>query len=167
MSRKPASLFHEEQRLSQRRTRLLTAIPPAGMLLLAIWQVALGHPLGKNPMSNGSLIGWTIFLWLVYLRLITSKLVTDVRPGEVRVTMRGLWRKQRISLEKVQAAERVTFNAATDWGGYGIRYTRKGKAYLASGNEGAQLDLAGGGVLLIGSQHAADLVRAIEDAKGR
>ena len=63
------------------RLRILTAIPPVVMTLLAIWQVGLGHRWGKQPMSNAGVIGWAIFLWLVYLRLITVKLVTDLRHG--------------------------------------------------------------------------------------
>lgn len=147
--------------MSQRRTQLLTAIPPVAMMLLVIWQVGLGHPWGKHPMSNGNVIGWTIFLWLIYLRLMTVKLVTEVRPGELFVAMRGLWRAQRIPWSSVQSARQVTFNPVRDWGGYGIRSTVKGKAYIASGTEGAQLELSGGALLLVGSQKAAELVRAI------
>lgn len=159
-------IFHEEQRLSQSRTRLLTAIPPVAMLLLLIWQVVLGHPWGKNPMSNASLVAWTIFLWLIYLRLMTIKLVTDVQPGEVRVGLRGFWRAQKIPIISVQSVEPVTFDPIADWGGYGVRTTSKGKAYIAGGHEGARLELTGGGIVLIGSQKTRDLVRAINQQRG-
>ena len=52
------------------------------MLGLLIWQVILGHPWGKQPMSNANVIGWTMFLWLIYFRLITVRLVTEVRDRE-------------------------------------------------------------------------------------
>ena len=92
MSRKAEHLFYEEQTFRQRRIRVLLAVPPSLLLLLVIWQAVLGHPWGKRPMSNASLIGWTIFLWLVYLRLVRIRLVTELRPSELQVSMRGLWR---------------------------------------------------------------------------
>lgn len=144
---------------------MLTAIPPVAMLMLLIWQAGLGHPWGRNPMSNASLIGWTIFLWLIYLRLMTIKLVTEVRPGELVVAMRGFWRARRIPLSSVQSVEQVRFDPVRDWGGYGIRSTRKGRAYIASGNEGAQIELTGGERVLIGSQKAGELVRAIHQGR--
>ena len=67
MPSKSEPLFYEEQPFRQLRLRILTAIPPVVMTLLAIWQVGLGHRWGKQPMSNGSVIGWAVFLWLIYL----------------------------------------------------------------------------------------------------
>jgi len=154
-------LFHEVQRFRLKRPRILLAIPPVAMLMLLIWQVILGHPWGRQPMSNGSVIGWTIFLWLVYFRLVTVRLVTEVRPSELSVAMRGLWRKRRIALSEIQAARAVTYDAARDWGGYGIRSTRRGHAYIAGGNRGVCLQLAKGGTILIGSERPKELVSAI------
>jgi hypothetical protein len=154
-------LFYEEQPFRQLRLRILTAIPPVVMTLLAIWQVGLGHRLGKEPMSNGSLIGWSVFLWIVYLRLITVKLVTELRPGELRVRMRGLWRSHSIPLSDIKSVNAITFDAARDWGGYGIRSTRRGTAYLAGGDHGAELEMKNGSVVLIGSRRSGELALAI------
>jgi len=161
MPRKPEPLFYEEQSFRQTRLRILTAIPPIALTLGAIWQVALGHRWGKQPMSDAGLIVWSIFLWLVYLRLMMVKLVTEVRPGELRVRMRGLFRSIRIPLDKMNSATAVTFDPVRDWGGYGFRRTKKGTAYLASGGEGAELRLASGALVLIGSHRAAELMTAI------
>jgi hypothetical protein len=161
MPRKSEPAFYEEQNFRQARLRILTAIPPVAMTLLAIWQVALGHPWGMQPMSNAGVIGWSIFLWLVYLRLITVKLITELRAGELRVRMHGLWRSLRIPLNTVKSADAVTFDAVRDWGGYGIRSTSHGRAYIAAGNQGVELRTISGGVVLIGSQRSAELARAI------
>src|ERR1700722_7462792 len=110
MPGKPKPLFHEEQSFRQTRLRILTAIPPVAMTLGAIWQVALGHRWGKQPLSDTGLVVWSIFLWLVYLRLMLVKLITEIRPGELRVRMRGLWRSIRIPLDKVNSASAVTFD---------------------------------------------------------
>lgn len=161
MSRKPERLFYEEQTFRQRRTRLLLAVPPSILLLLVIWQVVLGHPWGKQPMSNASLIGWTIFLWLVYLRLILVRLVTELQPRDLLVSMRGLWRKRRIPLSNIKSVEVVKFEPVRDYGGYGIRTTRQGTAYIAGGNDGVRLQLAGGATVLIGSRQSKELADAI------
>jgi len=153
--------FQEVQSFRLKRPRILLAIPPVSMLLLLIWQVILGHPWGRQPLSNASVVGWTIFLWLVYLRLVTVRLVTEVRPGEVSVAMRGFWRERHIPLTEIKAAQAVTYDAARDWGGYGIRTTRRGQAYIAGGNRGVRLKLAKGGMILIGSERPEEMVLAI------
>jgi hypothetical protein len=160
-------LFHEEQSLRQPRLLILTAIPPVAMLLLAIWQVGLGHPWGKQPMSNAGIVGWTIFLWLIYFRLITIKLVTDVLPNELSVAMRGLWRSYRVSLDAVRSIRAVTFDPVRDWGGYGVRSTSRGKAYIARGNQAVELELKKEGVVLVSSNRPAELLRALESAMRR
>jgi len=161
MSRIAERFFHEEQSFRQRRVRVLLAVPPSILLLLVVWQVVLGHPWGKQPMSNASLIGWTIFLWLVYLRLVLVRLVTELRPHELLVSMRGLWRKRRIPVNDIKSVEIVKFDPVRDYGGYGIRTTRQGTAYIAGGNDGVRLQLVSGATVLIGSGRSKELAEAI------
>ena len=131
------------------------------MLGLLIWQVILGHPWGKHPMSNANLIGWTLFLWLIYFRLITVRLVTQVRNGELVIAMRGLWRSRRIPLDRIQSVETIDHDPAQDYGGYGIRTTSAGKAYVAGGGGGVRLNLAAGEKVVVGSQRPAELAAAL------
>jgi hypothetical protein len=158
---KPEILFHEEQRFRLMRQRILLAIPPLSTLLLVVWQVILGHPWGKHPASNASLIGWTVFLWLIYFRLVTVRLVTDVRAGVLSVAMRGVWRRRRIPLCEIKSAKTIIYDPARDYGGYGIRITPRGHAYIAGGNRGVRLELVKGGAVVIGSEHPEELASAI------
>ncbi|HLW77755.1 MAG TPA: hypothetical protein VKS01_12235 [Bryobacteraceae bacterium] len=160
-------LFFEEQKFRQRRMIILTAIPPMLMTLLAIWQAGLGNKWGRQPMSNASVIGWAIFLWVVYLRLITVKLVTQLLPGELRIAMRGVWRSARVRLAEVKSVRATTLDAVSEWGGYGIRRSKRGVAYLAGGNQGVELQLRDGSVAVIGSGRAAELARRIEGELGK
>jgi hypothetical protein len=153
-------LYYEEQSFQPARMKILTAILPAGMLLLTILQAGFGVKWGRQ--SNGSLIGWTIFLWLVYFRLMMVNLVTEVRPGELRVRMRGLWRSRKIPLTTIASANVVSFDPVRDWGGFGIRTTRRGRAYIARGSEGVELRLRDGTMILVGSARAAELARLIQ-----
>ena len=72
-------------------------------------------------MSNGNVIGWTIFLWAIFFRLVTVRLVTEVRDGQLVISLRGFWRSRRIRLSEIQSAEPISFDAIRDYGGYGIR----------------------------------------------
>jgi len=154
-------LFYERQSFRQWRIRLLLAIPPLILTLLAIWQVGLGHPFGKQPMSNGRMIGWAMFLWLVYLRLATVRLVTEVRAGELSVAMRGLWRSRKIPATDIKSVQVVSFDPARDYGGYGIRSTRQATAYLAGGNQGVRVELKRGLPVVVGSERARELADAV------
>ena len=161
MARNDAS-FHEVQRLPLRRAALMLAIPPLGMSALLLWQVVLGHPWGEHPMSNASVIGWTIFLWIVYLRLLTVRLVTEVRDRDLVVTMRGLWRAHRVPLANISSAEVVDFDPIRDYGGYGVRSNREGNAYIANGHAGIRLKLSDGSNLVVGSQRASALASVLK-----
>lgn len=134
------------------------------MLGVLIWQVVLGRPLGKNPMSNGNVIFWTIFLWLIYFRLITIRLVTDVKNGQLAIKMRGAWRTRRVALSDIQSTEVIDHDPARDYGGYGVRFTREGKAYIASGGLGVKLILKNGEKVIIGSRRPNDLVSALHQS---
>jgi hypothetical protein len=158
-------VFRESQRLPLRRTGVVLAIPPAGMLALLIWQVVLGHAWGKAPMSNGNVIGWTIFLWVIYFRLITVRLVTEVRNGELIVAMRGLWRSRHVPLARVQSVEVLDHDPVRDFGAYGVRSTRAGTAYIAGGGGGVCVALSGGEKLVIGSHRADELARLLRSPK--
>lgn len=157
-------LFREVQRFPLRRIAVALASPPCFMLGLLIWQVVLGHAWGKHPMSNADVIGWTIFLWLVYIRLITVRLVTEVRKGKLIVRMRGLWRLRRVPLDSIQSVETITHDIGRDYGGYGIRSIRGGKAYVANGDRAVRLKLAGGEKLVLGSEHPDELAQLLRTA---
>jgi len=159
-----AAEFHEVQRLPLRRAAIVVAIPPIGMLVLLVWQVVLGHPWGRRPMSNASVIGWTIFLWLVYLRLMTVRLVTDLREDKLTVAMRGLWRRRRISISEIAALEAASFDPEREYGGYGIRSSRQETAYLATGNRGVRVTLSNGARIVVGSQRAEELADVLHRA---
>jgi hypothetical protein len=139
----------------------MLAIPPCGMTALLIWHVVLGHPWGKQQLSNASVIGWTIFLWLIYARLLTVRLVTEIRDGEMLVALRGFWRARRIPIATIASVEIVHFDSVRDYGGYGIRVTKKGKAYLAGGEDGVRVTLKDGSEVVVGSRRTKELAAAL------
>jgi hypothetical protein len=165
MAPEAALLFRELQAIRQPRVWALIAILPTGFTLLLIWQVLLGHPAGPHPMPNANVIGWTIFLWLVWLRLVTIKLATRVQRGKLSISLRGLWTVRRIALADVSKIEVIAYRPVEDYGGYGIRLSKRGRAYIASGDRGVRLTFAKGGSILIGSQIPEKLAQAVEAAR--
>lgn len=130
-------------------------------------QVLCGGALGSHPAS---VPGLTLLFVLLGLGLpfffYRMSLTTEVQPGEVRVRF---WpfhlRPVKIPLHLVRDYELVTYNPISDYGGWGIRWSWKGRAYNVSGNKGVQLHFYNKKPLLIGSQRAQELFRAIGEAK--
>ncbi|MBE0481658.1 MAG: hypothetical protein IBX68_11860 [Dehalococcoidia bacterium] len=75
------------------------------------------------------------------------------------------WSYRRIPLDEVESCEARTYSPLKEYGGWGIRYGRKGKAYNVSGNRGVQLVLSSGERILLGSRTPEDLALAINSAR--
>ncbi len=162
-------LFREEQRFRQ---------PWLWALVLAIvtfvWYSFLVHmflhrPVGQSATADVVLVVFWLLFGVGLLALIWwTRLVTEVRNDGLYVRLIPFHRRwQKVPYAQVVRFEACTYNPIRDYGGGGIRYGRKGKAYNVSGNRGVQLELAGGRRLLIGSQQPEAIVRAMEEAMGR
>ncbi|SFG86400.1 DUF6141 family protein [Pontibacter chinhatensis] len=132
-----------------------------------VYQVLLGGQYGNRPVSDVQL---SILFVLVGLGLpyffYRMSLTTEVRPGVVQVRFWPFHVKPReIPLHLVRDYEQVVYNPIGDYGGWGIRWGFKGKAYNMSGNEGVKLYFYNRKPLLIGSQRADELFRALTEAK--
>ncbi len=129
-----------------------------------IRQILLGQPFGDRPAPDALII---VFLLLFGLGLpwlfIVANLRTEVRADAVYVRLYPFHlRDVRIAPETIISAAAGSYNPLTDYGGWGIRMGRGGKAYNASGNQGVRLELNSGQHLLIGSQRAPELAAALE-----
>jgi len=160
-----STTFSEAQSFQQWHRWIVLAFPPAALLFMTVRQVVFHKPWGSPPRSDGGLIFLTVLLVAVYVRLVTARLVTRLRNGEIAVGMGGLWKLRRIPLKQVRAAEAVTYNAMIDFGGYGIRSGRRGKAYIARGNRAVELALSDGQKILIGSQIPDVLLQRLKEAR--
>ncbi len=62
-----------------------------------------------------------------------------------------------IPREMIDKAEVVTYKPLRDYGGWGIRFGSKGKAYNVRGDKGLQLSLQNGRQILFGTQKEQEL----------
>ena len=160
--------FHEEQQFRQPWLWMLLLAMIVGVSALYLYglytQLVLGQHWGDRPMSDTGLVisaalvvGITGGITVLFLKL---KLITTVDPDGVHVRFFPLTRKH-IPFRNIVSSKARTYRPIREYGGWGIRFSRKGRAYNVSGNRGVQLELREGKPLLIGSQKAEQLADAI------
>ena len=148
---------------------LLIVMTLAAVILFGygmIKQLVFGQPWGDRPMSDTALaiVGPLVILFTIgmtYL-FVKLKLVVEVRDEGLYIRFFPLSR-QIMRYENIEESYVRTYKPLKEYGGWGIRYGRKGKAYNVSGNQGVQLELSGGKKLLIGSQQPEKLADAISE----
>ena len=169
-------LFYEVQNFRRSRWILFVITPISAFLVVfftyaIIRQLIMGIPVGDKPLSNIWLAIVAPFFIalgvLLFWLFLTSRL-------ETRVTDKGLFirfypfhiRKIKIPLEEIEDFQVCSYNPVLDYGGWGIRYGAKGKAYNVSGNRGVRLTFRDGTTLLIGSQRSEEFAQALSRAIG-
>ena len=101
--------------------------------------------------------GWIILAIMLalgpVLLIYNTGLDTEVRDCGVCIRFRPFHRKWRIfGFDNIMEAEACTYRPLKDYGGWGIRYGFKGKAYNVSGNKGVMLVFSDQKNVLIGSR---------------
>ena len=74
--------------------------------------------------------------------------------------------RRTIPIAEVTHFEARTYSPLREYGGWGIRGMGSSRAYNVSGNRGVELTLMDGRKVMIGSQRADELARAIAAAQG-
>lgn len=94
--------------------------------------------------------------------LLMTKLQIEVNPHGIFVRLYPFQRRVRkIDLDGVTGARLVAFRPVRDYGGYGLRVRRDGKAYIVQGERGVRLDYANGYHILIAARNSEALYTAI------
>jgi len=161
--------FREVRRF--RQIWIWALILPVSLLLIVLFgygmlkQLVFDQPWGSKPMSDTGLAIFGSFMLLLGIGLLylfyALKVVTEVRKDGIFIRYSFL-SHQKISFEEINHYKVQTYNPIRDYGGWGIRYGKNGKAYNVNGNRGVQLKFLDGKQLLIGSQQPEELIQAIE-----
>jgi len=116
----------------------------------------------EEGISTGILL-WIIFpMFGINGLLYFAKLVTEVREEGIYlrfIPFHFKWVK--IDYTNIEQYESIKYNPMRDYGGWGIKWGREGKAYNISGNLGVKLMLNDGKRIMIGSQRPDQMVEAI------
>lgn len=156
-----ASLFRERQRFHHGGVgRLILVASVVALVAVAVIPASRGAA-SELPGLFGLAIGGSVvaLLFCCELRVV-------VRPDALHVRFFPLTRQHRYSWDEIESAQARTYRPIAEFGGWGVRFGRRGKAYNVYGNRGVQLELTGGRRLLIGSQRADELAAAIRSARG-
>jgi len=162
------AVFREVQQFRQRWLWIFLLITSLLIVILfgygMIKQLAFGHTWGNRPMSNKALaiVGMVVIVFVVGLIYLfyTMKLITEVQDNDLFVQFFPL-SQQVISFDSVRRCEVRIYNPIKEYCGWGIRYSKRGKAYNVSGNRGVEIEFHSGKPLLIGSQKPEELEKAI------
>lgn len=158
--------FREVQKFRQFWITSLVLIPAVMTLYGAYQQLVLGQPFGSNPASDTTMIFLTIiFGFLFPVFIFSMKLVTEVRSDGVYVRFFPFHLSfKKFGYTDIASYKAVHYSALRDYGGWGIRYGRNGKAYNISGNDGVMLEFTNGKHLLIGSQKVHEFLMALDQS---
>lgn len=159
-------LFREQQRFTQVWLWLILAAMSTVYIWGFVQQVLFSRPWGDHPASDLAL---TVLVLLMAgglpLLMFCCRLVTEVRADALYVRFIPFHlRPVRIDYATITSCLAVKYSPLLDYGGWGLRYGRSGKAYNVSGNLGVRLEFSAGAPLLIGSREPLELAAAIQHA---
>ncbi len=163
-----AMVFREEQNFDWRAYALMVLVEVVVSLTLFYF-----YQRGHDPLAEDGLRGMALSLFALagltspmFVTVGFLRMTTEVTPTDVRVWFGWVPTYRRfIAVGQIQKIEVVTYRPLRDYFGWGIRSGRDGdRALTARGNRGVRLELADGGVILLGSQRPDALAVAIERA---
>lgn len=163
--------FKEVQRFNQVWLWIFLIVISLYLVYLAIssvyTQIYLGHSWGNKPMSDNMLWFFAVFMFVTGLGLplffATFQLTTKIDEHGIYYRLKPFQRKYRlIKWTEISKAYIRKYRPILEYGGWGIRYGKGGKAINVAGKLGIQLQLTNKKNLLIGTQkptEAGEVIR--------
>ena len=155
-------LFKEAQRFNQKWIIILISIP----LLLTLWgvvqQLIFDKPFGTNPAPD-----WVVLLTMlipVLLIFFFFKLTLHTRIDKNGIYYRfaPIHRKERwIKWSEIKDVHVRKYKPIAEYGGWGFRTGRSGKALNVSGRMGLQIEFNDGKRLLLGTGKPQEIERLL------
>ena len=146
--------FREVQRFSQPWLWVIILVITGVTWWAVIQQLLMGKPFGTSPGPN-----WLVMVFLGVLGFgfpwffIVLRLETGIGEEGVYARFFPFHLSPKVfKWDEIAAVEAVTYRPILDYGGWGIRYGRKGRAYNVKGNRGIYITFMNGKRLMIGSQ---------------
>jgi hypothetical protein len=155
MKKKP--LFNEKQRFTQ---WWLWVIIVFG-LLIGSYSIYMQYI--EGTISKDIFFIYTLFEALILLLFVSLRLETTISKDEVQVLFFPFhWKKRKYPFSTIKKMEVITYSPISDYGGWGVRISTKGKAFNVRGDKGLKLYFDHRKPLLIGTQKPEELQKCIE-----
>ncbi|MBC8265576.1 MAG: hypothetical protein H8E84_01285 [Flavobacteriales bacterium] len=133
-----------------------------------LWVILLSFPIMSfGPFDNNS-INYTYVAIGILLPLVFY--LFELR---IKVSNEGLhyqffpfhFKSYMIKHEEIEKAKAMEYSPLKEYGGWGIKYGFKGKAYNVSGNKGVKVFLKNGNNIMFGSQKHKELAKALKSVR--
>lgn len=155
MNQKP--LFYEKQKFNQKWLWIIIILAnTAGFH-------ALYQDYQKDNFAFTILVGYCIFIAIFILLFYFMNLETTITKEAIAIKYFPFHLKKRMySFAEIQHLEVIKYNPIGDYGGWGVRLSRYGKAFNVKGEYGLKLYFTNRKPLLIGTQKPDELKKILE-----
>jgi hypothetical protein len=144
--------FYEEQSFTQPWVQLLLYLLWACFILVTILMVE------KKAMGLLPSLLLLLFVSVFIIAFKSLKLITRITHDAIRYRFYPFQPQFRIIRKQdIAALGLTTYDAISDYGGWGIRFGKKGTAYTVRGRSGLLITLASGKNILIGTSKLQEL----------
>lgn len=130
-------------------------------------QIILGEPLGSRPAPDALLvIIWLLTGIVMPFAAYKSELVLEV--DHARFAYRFIpfhINRQEYPISAITNIEKVKIRPVLNFGGYGIRYSFKGKGYIQGGSKGIKVSFRSGRPVFFSTNHPDEFVEAFKKIK--
>ena len=156
-------LYAESQRFDQWWIWGILLVAPVVFCWLIYRQIILGVEVGDNPLPDFVLFAIALVLGGGPVGLIYAcRLDTVVTRYGLFIRFRPFHRRWvEFLYPNVLEVEVASYRGLRDYGGWGIRYGARGKAYTVRGDQGVMVRLHDGKNIMIGSQNVESFARAM------
>jgi hypothetical protein len=133
-----------------------------------LWVILLSFPIiSVGPFDDNEI---NIYYVLIGLAIPLLFYIIELR---IKVSKEGLHyqffpfhlKDHIIKLEDIEKFKAIEYSPLKEYGGWGIKYGFKGKAYNVSGNKGVKIFLKNGLNIMFGSQRYNELAKALKQVK--
>jgi len=132
-----------------------------GLILIVVLAITTAMAWIELGAELPERIGWALVLPILAVALtVATELRVTVEPGALRIRFFP-FTTRTIERRAIAGIEARTYRPIREYGGWGLRFSRRGRAYSISGDRGVELTLTDGRKVMIGSRRAEALAAAL------
>tara|TARA_B100000497_G_scaffold22514_1_gene26415 strand:- start:103 stop:594 length:492 start_codon:yes stop_codon:yes gene_type:complete len=152
--------FKEEQKFNQWWLWLILILMGVLPIIGIYKQLILEEKLGDNPMSDISLLIFSIIMFSLVGLFLIMKLKTSIDKNGINMYFFPFIKKS-VDWQQIKNVKVINYGFV---GGWGIRlWTKYGTVYNVKGDKGLEIVLKSGKKFLIGTQKETELSTIIEE----
>lgn len=133
-----------------------------GLFILTVFMLYVSVRASGTPAFLHVLFAGLIPSVLIIFLFFIATLTTNIDSAGISIKFPPLRFKNLVySWKDMENCEIRTYKPIWEYGGWGIRFGKKGKAYTVRGNKGIQIELKNGKQVLIGTQQTEEIDKLI------